>query len=132
MVRAEHRGNVPGIVHGSSTTGADAVPRAGQPPSRSTTTSSQLEDREREEIFRVLLELTDRFRARAGGHGVSVEAARELDVLQAKARYSSKVNGIEPEFTDRHQLALEGGAASDARPRGAGGRAAGSAATASC
>ena len=33
--------------------------------------------------------------------------ARELDVLQAKARYSSKVNGIEPEFTIDTSLQLK-------------------------
>ena len=38
---------------------------------------------------------------------VSREVARELDVLQAKARYSSKVNGIEPEFTIDTSLQLK-------------------------
>ncbi len=51
---------------------------------------------------------------------ISREVARELDVLQAKARYSSKVNGIEPEFTIDTSLQLKGGAAPDARARGAG------------
>ena len=67
----------------------------------------ELEDREREEIFRILLELTDRFRARPADMTVSREVARELDVLQAKARYSSKVNGIEPEFTIDTSLQLK-------------------------
>jgi DNA mismatch repair protein MutS2 len=67
----------------------------------------QLEDREREEIFRILLELTDRFRARAADMTISREVARELDVAQAKARYSSKVNGIEPEFTIDTSLHLK-------------------------
>ena len=59
----------------------------------------ELEDREREEIFRILLELTDRFRARPNDMAISRGVARELDVVQAKARYSSKLNAIEPEFT---------------------------------
>ena len=107
MVRAEHRGNVPGIVHGSSTTGATLFLE----PSATVEINNdivELEDREREEIFRILLELTERFRARAADMAVSRQVARELDVLQAKARYSSKVNGIEPEFTIDATLHLKG------------------------
>ena len=106
MVRAEHRGNVPGIVHGSSTTGATLF----MEPAATVEINNdivELEDREREEIFRILLELTDRFRARPADMIVSRKVARELDVLQAKARYSSKVNGIEPEFTIDTSLQLK-------------------------
>ena len=106
MVRAEHRGNVPGIVHGSSTTGATLFIE----PAATVEINNdivELEDREREEILRILLELTDRFRARPADMIVSREVARELDVLQAKARYSSKVNGIEPEFTIDTSLQLK-------------------------
>src|SRR5690242_2155428 len=93
MVRAEHRGSVPGIVHGSSTTGATLFLE----PSATVEINNdivELEDREREEIVRILLELTDRFRALPAEMAVSREVARELDVLQAKARYSSKFNAI--------------------------------------
>jgi DNA mismatch repair protein MutS2 len=98
---------VPGIVHGSSTTGATLFLE----PSATVEINNdivELEDREREEIFRILLELTDRFRARPADMIVSREVARELDVLQARARYSSKINGIEPEFTIDASLQLKG------------------------
>ncbi len=72
MVRAEHRGNVPGIVHGSSASGASLFLE----PSATVEINNdivELEDREREEIFRILLELTDAFRSpsrrRAGVDG---------------------------------------------------------------
>jgi DNA mismatch repair protein MutS2 len=106
MVRAEHRGNVPGIVHGSSTTGATLFLE----PAATVEINNdivQLEDREREEMFRILLELTDRFRARSADMTISRDVARELDVAQAKARYSSKVNGIEPQFTIDTSLHLK-------------------------
>jgi len=106
MVRAEHKGHVPGIVHGSSTTGATLFLE----PSATVEINNdiaELEDREREEIFRILLELSDRFRARPGDIVTNREVARELDVVQAKARYSSKVNGIEPEFTIDTSLQLK-------------------------
>ena len=105
MVRAEHRGNVPGIVHGSSTTGATLF----MEPAATVEINNdivELEDREREEIFRILLELTDRFRARSNEVAISRGVARELDVVQAKARYSSKLNAIEPEFTIDTSLQL--------------------------
>jgi DNA mismatch repair protein MutS2 len=107
MVRAEHRGSVPGIVHGSSTTGATLFLE----PAATVEINNdivELEDREREEIFRILLELTDRFRARPGDMAVSRDVARELDALQGRARYSSNVNGIEPEFTIDTSLHLKG------------------------
>ncbi|MDP2321416.1 MAG: Smr/MutS family protein [Acidobacteriota bacterium] len=107
MVRAEHRGNVPGIVHGSSTTGATLF----MEPAATVEINNdivELEDREREEIFRILLELTDRFRARPADLAVIEEVARDLDTLQAKARYSSKVNGIAPAFTADTSLELKG------------------------
>ena len=106
MVRAEHRGNVPGIVHGTSTTGATLF----MEPAATVEINNdivELEDREREEIFRILLELTDRFRARPREMEISRHVARDLDVLQAKARYSSKVNGVAPEFTIDTSLNLK-------------------------
>jgi DNA mismatch repair protein MutS2 len=106
MVRAEHRGNVPGIVHGSSTTGATLF----MEPAATVEINNdivELEDREREEVLRILLELTERFRARPKETETSRTVARELDVLQAKARYSSRVNGIEPEFTIDTSLQLK-------------------------
>ncbi|MGE0863246.1 MAG: endonuclease MutS2 [Vicinamibacterales bacterium] len=107
MVRAEHRGNVPGIVHGSSTTGATLF----MEPAATVEINNdivELEDREREEIFRILLELTDRFRSRPADLAVIQDVARDLDTLQAKARYSSKVNGIAPVFTADTSLELKG------------------------
>jgi len=107
MVRAEHRSNVPGIVHGSSTTGATLF----MEPAATVEINNdivELEDREREEIFRILLELTDRFRARPADLAVIEEVARDLDTLQAKARYSAKVNGIAPAFTADTSLELKG------------------------
>ncbi len=106
MVRAEHRGKVPGIVHGSSASGATLFLE----PAATVETNNdivELDDREREEILRILLELTDRFRSRPGDLAVTEQVARDVDVLQAKARYSSKVNGIEPVFTGDTSLELK-------------------------
>ena len=97
MVRAEHRGNVPGIVHGSSASGASLFLE----PAATVELNNdivELEDREGEEIHRILLELTDGFRSRPDDVRASIEVATSLDVLQAKARFGSLVNGIAPEI----------------------------------
>jgi len=107
VVRAEHRGNVPGIVHGSSTTGASLFLE----PAATVEIGNdivELEERERAEIFRVLLALTDRFRLRAGDVATAVEVATELDVLQAKARYGQRIRGVEPEFAVDGRIELKG------------------------
>jgi DNA mismatch repair protein MutS2 len=107
MVRAEHRSNVPGIVHGSSASGASLFLE----PSATVEINNdivELEERELDEIRRILLELTERFRARPTDLRASLGVAVELDVLQAKARFGSLVNGIAPELAIDGRLELRG------------------------
>ncbi|MCC7126634.1 MAG: endonuclease MutS2, partial [Acidobacteria bacterium] len=107
LVRAEHRGNVPGIVHGSSASGASLFLE----PAATVEINNdivELEEREREEIFRILLALTDRFRARPDDVRAVEMVATELDVLQARARHSARVNGIEPTFVVDQSFELRG------------------------
>jgi len=107
LVRAEHRGNVPGIVHGSSASGASLFLE----PAATVEINNdivELEEREREEIFRILLALTDRFRHRPGDLRVVQTVATELDVLQARARHSARVSGIEPTFVADSSFELRG------------------------
>jgi DNA mismatch repair protein MutS2 len=107
LVRAEHRGNVPGIVHGSSGSGASLFLE----PAATVEINNdivELEEREREEIFRILLELTDRFRRRPGDMRAVEDVATQLDVLQARARHSARVGGIEPTFVGDRSFELRG------------------------
>ena len=97
MIRAEHRSNVQGIVHGSSASGATLFVE----PSGTVEINNdivELEEQEREEIRRILLELTDAFRRRPDELQASLDVAIALDVLQAKARFSAVVNGVAPEI----------------------------------
>ena len=95
VIRAEHRSHIPGIVHGASTSGASLYL---EPLSTVEINNDivALEEQEHEEVRRILLALTDAFRARAGDLQRTIEAATELDVLQARARYAEEVDGIEP------------------------------------
>jgi DNA mismatch repair protein MutS2 len=95
VVKAEHRAGIPGIVHGASTSGASLYL---EPLSTVEINNDivALEEQEAEEVRRILLELTDAFRQRSGDVARTVEAAAELDVLQARARFSESIDGIEP------------------------------------
>lgn len=95
VVRAEHRGSIPGIVHGTSTSGASLYL---EPLSTVDVNNDivALEEQEHEEIRRILLELTDNFRRRSGDVGRTIRAATELDVVQAKARFAQLTTASAP------------------------------------
>jgi DNA mismatch repair protein MutS2 len=95
VVKAEHRSGIPGIVHGTSTSGASLFL---EPLSTVEINNDivALEEQENEEVRRILLALTDAFRLRAGDLQRTIEVATELDVLQARARFSDSIDGIEP------------------------------------
>jgi DNA mismatch repair protein MutS2 len=95
VVKAEHRTGIPGIVHGASTSGASLFL---EPLSTVEINNDivALEEQEAEEVRRILLELTEAFRGRPLDVARTVEAATELDVLQARARFSESIDGIEP------------------------------------
>jgi DNA mismatch repair protein MutS2 len=101
VVKAEHRTNIPGIVHGASTSGASLYL---EPLSTVEINNDivALEEQEAEEIRRILLALTDSFRVRAADVARTIAASTELDVCQARARYSQSIDGAEP------QLATDG------------------------
>jgi DNA mismatch repair protein MutS2 len=95
MVRAEHRGSIPGIVHGGSASGASLFVE----PLETVEINNEivaLEEQEAEEVRRILLELTDAFRRRPDELERTIEVATELDVIQARARFSILVGGVEP------------------------------------
>jgi DNA mismatch repair protein MutS2 len=95
VIKAEHRSAIPGIVHGASTSGASLFLE----PLSTVEINNEivaLEEQETEEIRRILLALSDAFRGRAGDLQRTIEAATELDVLQARARYSDSIDGVEP------------------------------------
>src|SRR6202040_690150 len=57
-------------------------------------------EQEIEQVHRILLALSDAFRARASELARTVDAATELDVLQARARFSDSIDGIEPALSE--------------------------------
>jgi len=105
VVKAEHRGAIPGIVHGSSASGASLFL---EPLSTVEINNDivALEEQEHAEVLRILLALTDGFRARRAEMQQTIEAATELDVVQARARFSESIDGIEPALTSDGRFEL--------------------------
>jgi DNA mismatch repair protein MutS2 len=105
VVRSEHRAAIPGIVHGSSGSGASLFL---EPLSTVEINNDivALEQQEAEEVRRILLNLTNAFRRRAADLKRTVDAAIELDVLQARARFSQLMDGVEPAIAADGRLEL--------------------------
>ncbi len=95
VVRAEHRTSIPGIVHGASASGASLYL---EPLSTVEINNDivALEEQEAEEVRRILLALSNLFRGRAGDLARTIDVATELDVLQARARFSESLDAVEP------------------------------------
>src|SRR4051795_3356449 len=108
VVKSEHRAGIPGIVHGTSTSGASLFL---EPLSTVEINNDivALEEQEAEEVRRILLALTDAFRARGADMARTIDAATELDVLQARARFSESVDGIEPALSNDGAFELQAG-----------------------
>ena len=107
VVRSEHRTAIPGIVHGSSGSGASLFL---EPLSTVEINNDivALEQQEAEEVRRILLALTDAFRRRAADLQHTVAAATELDVLPARAQFSIAVDGMQPALAADGRLELRG------------------------
>ena len=107
VVRAEHRTAIPGIVHGSSGSGASLFL---EPLSTVEINNDivALEQQEQEEVQRILLALSDRFRLRAADLLHTVNGATAIDVLQARGRFSTTVDGVQPTLASDGRLELRG------------------------
>jgi DNA mismatch repair protein MutS2 len=105
VVRSEHRSSIPGIVHGSSGSGASLFL---EPLSTVEINNDivALEQQEAEEIHRILVALADAWRRRAGELQRTIDASTTLDVLQAKARYAQAIDGVQPALATDGRLEL--------------------------
>ena len=121
VVRSEYRGAIPGVVHGASASGASLFLE----PLGTVEINNEiveLEEREAEEVRRILLALTDAFRARPDDLERTIDVATQLDVVQAKARFSQMTAGVEPSLSTDGTLELAGARHPLLLLRGAGGR----------
>ena len=99
-VKSEHRGEIPGLVHDTSSSGATVFIE----PMAVVEANNEirvLQTKEREEIERILAELS----AEAGEFAQSIkdsyECALELNLIFAKAQYAYKIKGCPPVLNDK-------------------------------
>ncbi len=107
VVRAEHREAIPGLVHGSSASGASLYLEPLATVSLNNDVVA-LAEREREEVLRILLALTDGFRSRADELEALFDAAADIDAAQARARLALRVDGVAPQLVADGRLAWRG------------------------
>jgi DNA mismatch repair protein MutS2 len=117
-VRREGRSSLGGIVHDASATGATVFV---EPPAAIEFSNKlrELEAEEREEVERVLAELTEMLRPHRDALIATLDALSELDSLHARARYADTLNAGAPLFSEdsagwsivggKHPLLLSGG-----------------------
>src|SRR5256714_375337 len=105
VVRSEHRAAIPGIVHGSSGSGASLFL---EPLSTVEINNDivALQQQEAEEVRRILLALADGWRRLAAELQRTVEAASVMVVLLSKGRYSLAIDGIPPAIAQDGRLQL--------------------------
>ena len=105
VVRSEHRTAIPGIVHGSSASGASLFLE----PLSTVDLNNEivaLEQHEEDEVRRVLTGLSAAFRRRAADLRRTLTAATDLDVVQALAAFAAAVGGVEPRLADDETIEL--------------------------
>ena len=102
-VLAMYRRKVKGSILGTSKTGSIAYiePEAAQRYSREL---NNLEFEEREEIMRILKQLTNDIRPFIETITAYQELLSDVDVIAAKAKYANKINGILPTITNEKRL----------------------------
>jgi DNA mismatch repair protein MutS2 len=107
VVKAEHRASIPGIIHGTSGSGASLYLE----PLSTVEINNEivaLEQQEREEVHRILRQLTDSFRLKPLELRQAIDTATELDVIQAKVRLAQLVSGVAPVLAADGRLELRG------------------------
>jgi DNA mismatch repair protein MutS2 len=105
-VRTDARGQVPGVMHGLSSSGQTTFV---EPLTIIDQNNEMVRLREQEEIeiSKILIAITETLRANLAGIIALVEALAEIDFVQAKARLSIEFDCARPEMTTSGRLEME-------------------------
>ena len=104
-VKAEHRGEIPGIVHDTSSSGATLFIE----PLAVVELNNKIRELmglEREEIDRILFELSGLVSAQADLLLADAELTTRLDFIMAKGRLSLKMKAMPPQVNDQGRIRL--------------------------
>lgn len=105
-VKAEHRGDVPGLVHDTSGTGATIFVE----PAQVVEINNQLkvlEGREQQEIERILSALSAEVAQCADSLKEDYDALCTFDFIFARAKLSFQLNACEPQLTEQYRVNLQ-------------------------
>jgi DNA mismatch repair protein MutS2 len=100
LLKAEHRGSLPGIIHGSSGSGATLFVEP-MPAVDLNNDIVSLGEEERREVIRVLRDLTGRVARRGDAIADAMAVMGELDALQAMAQVAREMKAVEPAIAER-------------------------------
>jgi DNA mismatch repair protein MutS2 len=105
-VRTDSRGQVPGVMHGLSSSGQTTFV---EPLTIIDQNNEMVRLREEEqiEIARILLEITEAFRVNLSGIAAVADALAEIDFTHAKARLSAEFKCVRPTMMEGRALLLE-------------------------
>lgn len=95
-VRADHRGRVNGVAHGSSSSGATVFVE----PMQTIEANNELQtlrEAEQREIAEILFKLSEDLRRELPGIESAAEAVAQLDFVNAKAAFAERFNCVVPE-----------------------------------
>lgn len=107
-VKAEHRGEVPGLVHDSSASGATVFIE----PMSVVEANNEiriLQSKEKEEIERILEQLSQQVGARADQILESFQYAVQLDLIFAKANLAYRMKAVLPKMNDQGRILVKQG-----------------------
>lgn len=107
-VKAEAKGNVPGMMHDQSSTGSTLFIE----PMAVVNLNNELKElfiKEQEEIEKILAALSDKVAMNAAALEQDYEILSELDFIFAKANLAKSYNGVAPEFNTEGHINIRKG-----------------------
>ena len=107
-VKAEAKGNVPGMMHDQSSTGSTLFIE----PMAVVNLNNELKElliKEQEEIEKILATLSDKVAMNAAALEQDYEILSELDFIFAKANLAKSYNGVAPEFNTEGHINIRKG-----------------------
>jgi DNA mismatch repair protein MutS2 len=106
-VKAEHKNRVPGFIHSASASGATVFIEPTETLELNNDIRS-LQFQEQREIERILKTLTLQVGEQKESLSANLDILAELDAVQAKAKYSIEILGVEPELRTDGPLSVTG------------------------
>lgn len=105
-IRSDSRGQVPGVVHGLSSSGQTTYVEP-LPVIEQNNDLVRLHEQEETEIARILFSLSEALRSNLSGIRTIVQSITEIDFAQAKARLSLEFQCSRPQITSDFRLRLD-------------------------